>query len=134
MRVCPGFVGPGGFGDDQINNNQSISGGDGEERALVAWWPHSHGPTRIMMLQCCGAVLRCCSFFFFFFWSLLFFPARTLFHAARARSSILDPRVQPRSRALHRIVTAVIGLVRPGPVPVPRVGQESPFRLLGSLV
>lgn len=62
-----------------------------------------------------AAVLRCCRWF-------LFFPARTLFHAARA--AILDPRVQPRSRALHRIVTAVIGLVRPGPVPVPRVGQD----------
>jgi hypothetical protein len=36
----------------------------------------------------------------------------------------LDPRVQPPSRALHRILTAVIGLVGPGPVPVPRVGQD----------
>lgn len=36
----------------------------------------------------------------------------------------LDPRVQPPSRALHRIVTAVIGPVGPGPVPVPRVGQD----------
>lgn len=36
----------------------------------------------------------------------------------------LDPRVQPPSRALHRILTAVIGRVGPRPVPAPRVGQD----------
>lgn len=63
-----------------------------------------------MMLQCCGAaagfVFSCSN------------------HVSCGAGSILDPRVQPRSRALHRIVTAVIGLVGPGPVPVPRVGQD----------
>lgn len=58
----------------------------GRERRCAGFGSgHTHmAPTRIMMLQCCGAaVLRCCSCGF------LFFPARTLFHAARARSSIL---------------------------------------------
>lgn len=76
---------------------------------------HTHmAPTRIMMPQCCGAAVLQLFFFVFSCSNLVSCGA----------GSMLDPRVQPRSRALHRIVTAVIGLVGPGPVPVPRVGQD----------